>query len=307
VTPPPSRQWQPQSLPSVRSPLSEKTPLLMAALDRGIRPPDSRNRVGRVGVRPRHARSWHRSRTRTGRTNSTGPHQPATACPGSSATGANLCSMGQRKRRARAKKRHHRSGTPGPSRSLEAGPFWIEQHGADIVHGVDAEHPDFAEFQRALREAVARTPTVVQELRATIADGAAGHHAFDVISAVWLSTGVVRPGTLQSYHPEVPTSTAAYVAHVLLERESPEPVREPTPEDAQRGVDVESMAAAVQQILQRLPRILPSGKAPSRGRPIRSSIYEPSCTRITSPSAHLPSSGKSARPSGACSGRSTRS
>jgi hypothetical protein len=136
---------------------------------------------------------------------------------------------------------------------MRAGPFWAEQHGSGILQGLDSEHPDFAEFQRALREEIARTPDVVKELRAAIADAAAGHHAFDVISAVWMSTGTVRPGTLQSYHPEVPTSTAAYVAHVLLERGSPDPIHETTPDDMQGGVAVESMANAVRQIFQRLP------------------------------------------------------
>lgn len=136
---------------------------------------------------------------------------------------------------------------------MQAGPFWAEQRGSDVLHALDSEHPDFGEFQRALRDEVARTPRLVQEMRALIAEAAAGHHAFDVISAVWMSTGTVRPGTMESYHPDMPSSAASYVAHVLLERDSPEAVRETTPEDAQRGVAVESMANAVRQILQWLP------------------------------------------------------
>lgn len=161
--------------------------------------------------------------------------------------------MGQRKKQARAKKRAKHSGATRPRQSMRAGPFWAEQHDSGILQGLDTKHPDFAEFQRALREEIARTPTAVQELRSSISDAAAGHHAFDVISAVWMSTGMVRPGALQSYHPEVPTSTAAYVAHVLLERDSPDPLRETTPGDMQGGVAVESMANAVRQIFQRLP------------------------------------------------------
>jgi hypothetical protein len=121
------------------------------------------------------------------------------------------------------------------------------------MHSIDKHHPDFAAFQDAIRANIARTPTMVAELRAEIAEGAAPHHAFDVISAVWTSTGLVRPGTLRSYHPDVPTSSAAYVAHVLLERDDADPTREATSEDLGRGVPVKDMAGAVVEIFRHLP------------------------------------------------------
>ena len=74
------------------------------------------------------------------------------------------------------------------------------------------------------------------------------HHLLDLEN-----TGSARPDTLSSLHPEVPASTALYVAHVLLERSGPERVREATPDDVRRGPDIERICRAVSEILQRLP------------------------------------------------------
>jgi len=156
----------------------------------------------------------------------------------------------------RKKRRKGASKQPSSSvtrREFQAGPLLVAQTGSEVSFRVDREHPEYAEFKEAVAEEVESTPARVVEVRERIAELCAPYHAFDVVFAVWMTFGLVRPGTLKPLDTEGSTATPEYVAHVLLDRLTPEPVREPTGETVRRTVNPHELGGLVREILQRLP------------------------------------------------------
>jgi DNA-binding NarL/FixJ family response regulator len=87
------------------------------------------------------------------------------------------------KRRAKRKRRYPRQ---PDIEGFQVGPLTVERQGRYITHRVDPEHPDYADFRRAMDEEVAQLPTRLKELREEIRDSLAPFDAFDVVGNLWL-------------------------------------------------------------------------------------------------------------------------
>lgn len=122
-----------------------------------------------------------------------------------------------------------------------------------MLIGVDRADPSYAEFRDAVRADIAQTPQKVLALRQEIKDLAAPYNALDVVCAAWMSYGLAEPATLRPLVEGGSSATAEYLAHIMLERESPDPEREPTQEERIRGVDLAAISDRVTEIFQRLP------------------------------------------------------
>lgn len=118
---------------------------------------------------------------------------------------------------------------------------------------VNRDHPDYEAFHAAQLAQADETPKRTLALRAKIAELCEGHHAFDIVHAVWRTYGIVFADTLQSHKPDAPTRVAEYVAHVLLDRPDPNPVREPTQEEMRSFVSPEALGDLVVEILHGYP------------------------------------------------------
>ena len=99
---------------------------------------------------------------------------------------------------------------------------------------------------------VERTPNRIAEVRQEIGSLCAPYHAFDVVFSTWGTFGVARPDTLRA-HGEGATGTAEYVAHVLLARPDPAPIRDASPDDLRRGVDLKRLGQLVGSVIMGLP------------------------------------------------------
>jgi len=149
-------------------------------------------------------------------------------------------------------------------RTLEAGPLTLFQHGTYVGIHVDPSHPEYPAFRRAQLEVVERIPGLVLDGRRRIAELAAPLHAFDVVFALWIYFGRARAETLRPYGEDGGPWIAEYVTHVLLDRESPRPLRQATPDELREGANPESFGELVREILPWLPiwfthRQLPPG------------------------------------------------
>jgi hypothetical protein len=136
---------------------------------------------------------------------------------------------------------------------MQAGPLRVEQRGTDVIQSFDPDHPAYDEARAAMRNEVESTPLRIEALRSQISDLAAPFHAFDIVYAAWMTYGLVRPGTFASSQPNGATATSEYIAHVMLDRPTPEPTREATPKDYGQGPDVLAIGEAVHDSLMRLP------------------------------------------------------
>jgi hypothetical protein len=162
----------------------------------------------------------------------------------------------QKRKRERNKRARRRPGprtNAGQRQGVSLGPLELVLEGKEVSMRVNPDHPDFERFRAAQIAQADATPKTVLELREKIAELCEGYHAFDVILAVWWTYGVVRADTLRPIESEGSTRTAEYVAHVLLDRESPEPSRMPTQEEMQTTVDPSELGELVTQILAGMP------------------------------------------------------
>lgn len=161
----------------------------------------------------------------------------------------------QKRKRERKKRAQGRSEKPasGPYKKAQFGPLELVLEGREMSMRVDKDHPDYEAFHAAQAAQAEETPKRTLELRAKIAELCEGHHAFDVVHAVWMTYGVVFADTLQSYQPDAPTRVAEYVAHVLLDRPDPHSVREPTKEELRGFVNPKDLGDLVVEILSGYP------------------------------------------------------
>jgi hypothetical protein len=86
-----------------------------------------------------------------------------------------------------------------------------------------------------------------------LANAMAPHHAFDVIFGVWLTYGRVSTSTLQPLAGDALTATAEFVAHVLLDRASPDATRTPSTEELRSGANPYQLGELVSEIVGVLP------------------------------------------------------
>lgn len=166
-----------------------------------------------------------------------------------------LSKRGDNKRkRAREKRRGNASVTDdGPDRILVAGPLEMVQQGRTFSVHVDHTHPEYAAFREAMESETRLIPAEVVRRRAEIRRLAEPYHAFDVLFALWATYAVPRVGTLSPLADGGTSATCEYVAHILLERESPAPEREATPQELRQIPNPEEIGAIVLQILELLP------------------------------------------------------
>jgi hypothetical protein len=135
---------------------------------------------------------------------------------------------------------------------MTAGPVEYTMAGKEALLHVDHDHPDYEAFHEAMVTEVEQTPERVLELREEIAQLAAPHHAFEVIYAVWATYSVVYGEKLRPLG-DGPTRIPEYIAHVLLDRDNPEPLREPSDEERLRGVNPEALGELAKKIFSLLP------------------------------------------------------
>lgn len=165
--------------------------------------------------------------------------------------------MGSKQKRKRERnKRRKKSAAPPPANSqsqgFALGPLEVVQEGPTLSFSVDPDHPDYAKFKDALDKQARTTPERVLELRKEIAEISAPYHAFDVVFAVWMTFAVVRTDTLRALKMGFPRA-AEYVAHVLLDRDNPQGVRLPTPEEMRTSFEPNKLGELVAQIVADLP------------------------------------------------------
>ena len=103
------------------------------------------------------------------------------------------------------------------------------------------------------RQVADELPDRLLALREDLAKAMAPHHAFDVIFGVWMTYGRVRASTLQPLAGDALTSTAEFVAHVLLDRDGPEPTRSPSTEEWRSGANPYQLGEMVAEIVSFLP------------------------------------------------------
>jgi hypothetical protein len=133
------------------------------------------------------------------------------------------------------------------------GPFKLTQQGAYLAFRADPEHPDYEAFRKVQRQVADGLPDRLLALREDLAKAMAPHHAFDVIFGVWMTYGRVRASTLQPLAGDALTSTAEFVAHVLLDRDGPEPTRSPSIEELRSGANPYELGEMVAEIVSFLP------------------------------------------------------
>ena len=102
---------------------------------------------------------------------------------------------------------------------FEFGPLTVERHGRHLFSHLDAEHPDFPEYQRMRDAELAALPQrrdqVYSDLRALLEP----HDAFDLVADLWLLN---IPKDADTYRESADTGLVAVVelaAAILLERE----------------------------------------------------------------------------------------
>ena len=124
----------------------------------------------------------------------------------------------------------------------------------------------------------------------------APHHAFDVIFGVWMTYGRVRASTLQPLAGDALTSTAEFVAHVLLDRDGPEPTRSPSTEELRSGANPYQLGEMVAEIVSFLPVLFTTRQLGHDGDldPLRLQRLGGSSTCSSTPSDRSPT--KSRRP-----------
>ena len=158
----------------------------------------------------------------------------------------------KRERRRRARRPDGRGSPTEPVTVMSFGPVEQVFAGREMSLRVDHDHPDYVAFRADMVAAVEATPETVLGLRAEIAGICAPYHAFDVIFALWSTYSLVFADTLRPL-ADGPTRVPEYVAHVLLDRPSPEPTRAATEEEMLTSPDPAALGELVGRILQILP------------------------------------------------------
>lgn len=118
------------------------------------------------------------------------------------------------KRRARKKQRPRRPAAEG----FRVGPLTVERHGKNLIHRVDTEHPDYAQFQQMMREQVENLPAELARLRSELRDLLAPFDAFDVVAYLWLINVPSDPETYRESSDEGMLAIPEVAAAILLER-----------------------------------------------------------------------------------------
>lgn len=162
------------------------------------------------------------------------------------------------KRKAKKGRKGRRRGRKGKAqapaeRTLDLGPVTLIQQGAYVGVRANPDHADYEAYRAAQRKAADNLPQELLRLRQSLADAMAPHHAFDVVFGVWGTYGRVRPSTLKPLADNSLTATAEFVAHVLLDRPSPEPTRPATDEEMRSGIDPEEVGDLVAKLVGQLP------------------------------------------------------
>ena len=157
-----------------------------------------------------------------------------------------------RKRKAKKRKKGRQPQGP-PVRALDLGPIKVIQQGNYVGIQADPDHPDYEAFRKAQREAATDLPQQLLKHRQDLADLMAPHHAFDVVFNVWGTYGHIRPGTLKPIAEDSLPATAEFVAHVLLDRPSPGPLRAPTNVELRQGVNPKEVGGLVARMVVELP------------------------------------------------------
>jgi hypothetical protein len=163
---------------------------------------------------------------------------------------------GSEKRKRERKRRERRAVGKGELGSevqvLTAGPVEQVFAGNETSLRLDPEHPDYEAFRAAMVASVEVAPQTVIELREQIARICGPYHAFDVVFALWNTYNIVFTDTMRPLG-DGPTRIPEYVAHVLLERDSAEPVRPLGDEERISGPDPAELASLAERIFTLLP------------------------------------------------------
>jgi hypothetical protein len=157
----------------------------------------------------------------------------------------------KRERNKRARRRARSEDAEGPN-SFSFGPVSFTQEGRAVQISVDQDHPTYEAFHAAQKQQIDETPELTLRLREEIAELAAPYHAFDVVLPLWLTYGMAGFESLTPLRSDGFPRAAEYVAHVLLERPSPKPLRVATKQEMANGVDVEGLGKRVGEIVAML-------------------------------------------------------
>lgn len=158
----------------------------------------------------------------------------------------------KRERNKRARKRARTDEQHGAPNSFTYGPVSFIQEGKAMMVSVDRDHPTYEAFHAAQKRQIDETPELTLRLREEIAELAAPFHAFDVLLPLWITYSMAGFESLQPMRTDGFPRAAEYVAHVLLERPSPEPIRVATKQEMVDGVDVEGLGKRVGEIVAML-------------------------------------------------------
>jgi hypothetical protein len=158
-----------------------------------------------------------------------------------------------------SRKRQKRRTSPRPavrqpvSKTMEMGPVQIVQQGTYIGIRTDPEHPEYEAYMEMQHKMDAELPEHLLSLRSELVDTMAPHNAFDVIFGVWSFFGRASASTLRPLADEGLATTAEFIAHALLDRTSPDPTREPSPEEMRSGPNPYELGKQVADIVGFLP------------------------------------------------------
>jgi hypothetical protein len=158
----------------------------------------------------------------------------------------------QKRKRERQKRARKRARSAEGANYFSFGPVTFTQEGKAVQISVDQDDPTYEAFHEAQKQRIDETPELTLRLREEIAELAAPYHAFDVVLPLWLTYGMAGFESLTPLRSDGFPRAAEYVAHVLLERPSPKPLRVATKQEMANGVDVQGLGKRVGEIVAML-------------------------------------------------------